>query len=99
MRILIVEDNADLVSLLVEGLRRNEIAADAVSTAAEASQAITAVRYAAIVLDLLLPGLNGYGVCERLRSEGDRTPILVLTAKSGEYDQIDLLDAGADPMA
>jgi len=48
------------------------------------------------VLDLLLPGLNGYSVCTRLRAEGDTTPILVLTAKSGEFDQIDLLDSGAD---
>jgi two-component system, OmpR family, response regulator len=52
--------------------------------------------YAAIVLDLLLPGRNGYSVCESLRAEGNSTPILVLTAKSGEFDQIDLLDAGAD---
>ena len=52
--------------------------------------------HAAIVLDLLLPGTSGYLVCERLRTEGVTTPILVLTAKSGEYDQIDLLDAGAD---
>lgn len=52
--------------------------------------------YSAIVLDLLLPGLNGYQVCEHLRAEGSTVPILVLTAKAGEYDQIDLLDAGAD---
>ena len=52
--------------------------------------------HAAIVLDLLLGGLSGYRVCEKLRAEGITTPILVLTAKSGEYDQIDLLDAGAD---
>jgi DNA-binding response OmpR family regulator len=52
--------------------------------------------YSAIVLDLLLPGRNGYSVCERIRAEGLTTPILVLTAKSGEYDQIDLLDSGAD---
>jgi DNA-binding response OmpR family regulator len=52
--------------------------------------------HAAIVLDLLLPGLSGYKVCEKLRSEGVTAPILVLSAKSGEYDQIDLLDSGAD---
>ena len=48
------------------------------------------------MLDLLLGGMSGYRVCEQLRAEGVTTPILVLTAKSGEYDQIDLLDAGAD---
>jgi DNA-binding response OmpR family regulator len=52
--------------------------------------------HAAIVLDLLLPGLSGYLVCEKLRAEGVTTPILVLSAKSGDYDQIDLLDSGAD---
>ena len=48
------------------------------------------------MLDLLLPGLSGYLVCEKLRAEGVTTPILVLSAKSGDYDQIDLLDSGAD---
>ena len=48
------------------------------------------------MLDVLLPGMNGYAVCEKLRAEGITTPILVLSAKSGDFDQIDLLDLGAD---
>ncbi len=50
----------------------------------------------AVVLDLLMPGMSGYEVCESLRNRGDLVPIVVLTAKDGEFDQIDLLDLGAD---
>jgi DNA-binding response OmpR family regulator len=52
--------------------------------------------YDVIVLDIMLPGLNGYQVCSRLREAGNWTPILMLTAKSGEYDQAEALDTGAD---
>jgi DNA-binding response OmpR family regulator len=52
--------------------------------------------YAAIVLDLLLPGMNGFEVCRSLRAAGVRTPILVLTAKDGEWDEAEALDTGAD---
>ena len=96
MRILVVEDNADLVSLLVEGLERNEIAADAVSTAAEASQAIAAVRYAAIVLDIGLPDQDGLGWLKTRRAEGNALPVLVLTARDGVSDRVAGLRAGAD---
>ncbi len=53
-------------------------------------------RYAAIVLDMLLPGMNGFEVCRTLREEGVGTPILMLTAKRGEYDEAEALDTGAD---
>ena len=53
-------------------------------------------EYDAIVLDLMLPGINGYQVCEALRAEKDWTPILMLTAKDGEWDQVEGLDTGAD---
>jgi two-component system, OmpR family, response regulator len=78
------------------GLRAEGFAVDTCADGATGLWKAIDGGYAAIVLDLLLPGLNGYTVCERLRSEGDTTPILVLTAKTGEYDQIDLLDSGAD---
>ena len=52
--------------------------------------------YDAIVLDILLPGMNGYRVCQTLRDEGVWTPILILTAKDGEYDEAEALDTGAD---
>src|SRR5262245_12598742 len=53
-------------------------------------------RYDVIVLDIMLPGLNGYRVCEQLRENGNWTPILMLTAKDGEYDHAEALDTGAD---
>ena len=56
----------------------------------------TEVDYAAIVLDIMLPGKNGYLVCRELREAGNATPILMLTAKDGEYDEAEGLDTGAD---
>jgi DNA-binding response OmpR family regulator len=96
MRVLVIEDDEAIRSVLDRGLRAEGFDVDPCADGAEGLWKALAGGYAAIVLDLLLPGMNGYTVCERLRSEGDTTPILVLTAKSGEYDQIDLLDAGAD---
>jgi two-component system, OmpR family, response regulator len=96
VRVLVIEDDAAIRSVLDRGLRAEGFEVDPCGDGAEGLWKALSGGYAAIVLDLLLPGMNGYAVCERLRSEGDTTPILVLTAKSGEYDQIDLLDAGAD---
>ena len=53
-------------------------------------------RYDAIILDLMMPGMSGWKVCEALRSEGNWTPVLMLTAKDGEWDQVEALDTGAD---
>jgi DNA-binding response OmpR family regulator len=53
-------------------------------------------RYDAIVLDLMMPGMSGWKVCEALRSEGNWTPVVMLTAKDGEWDQVEALDSGAD---
>ena len=96
MRVLLVEDNADLVSLLVKGLERNDIAVDAVSTAAEARAAVGALRYTAIVLDLGLPDEDGLAWLRDLRAGGDGTPVLVLTARDGVSDRVAGLRAGAD---
>lgn len=96
MRVLVIEDDEAIRSVLERGLRAEGFEVDA---CADGSSGLTRALdggHAAIVLDLLLPGLSGYRVCEHLRAEGVDTPILVLSAKSGEYDQIDLLDAGAD---
>jgi two-component system OmpR family response regulator len=96
MRVLVIEDDDAIRSVLDRGLQAEGFEVD---TCADGSTGLWRALdggYAAIVLDLLLPGMNGYAVCEALRSEGSPTPILVLTAKSGEYDQIDLLDSGAD---
>lgn len=96
MRLLVVEDDDAIRSVLRRGLVAEGFEVDTCADGSTGFDLAIDGGYQAIVLDLLLPGLNGYAVCERLRESGVLTPILVLTAKVGEYDQIDLLDAGAD---
>lgn len=96
VRVLVIEDDDAIRSVLERGLRAEGFGVDSCADGATGLWKALDGGYAAIVLDLLLPGRNGYEVCDRLRAEGLTTPILVLTAKSGEYDQIDVLDAGAD---
>ena len=96
VRVLVIEDDDAIRSVVERGLRAEGFEVDTCADGGEGLWKALDGGYAAIVLDLLLPTMNGYAVCERLRSEGNTTPILVLTAKSGDYDQIDLLDSGAD---
>ena len=96
MRVLLIEDDEAIRSVLERGLRADGFDVDACDDGPSGLWKGLGGGHAAIVLDLLMPGMSGYKVCERLRAEGVTAPILVLTAKSGEYDQIDLLDAGAD---
>src|SRR6266540_936756 len=95
-RVLVVEDERTLADALAEGLREDGFA---VETAADGLQAFDLAlpgRFDLIVLDLMLPGLSGLDVCARLRRDGVTTPVLVLTARSGDGDQIRALGAGAD---
>jgi len=96
MRVLVIEDDEAIRSVLDRGLRAEGFDVDLCSDGPTGLWKALEGGHAAIVLDLLLPGLSGYLVCEKLRAEGVTTPILVLSAKSGDYDQIDLLDSGAD---
>ena len=96
MRILLVEDNAELVSLVVKGLHRSGFAADPVGNAADASHALAAIRYAAVVLDLGLPDEDGLTWLRTVRARGDSTPVLVLTARDGVSDRVTGLRSGAD---
>ena len=96
MRILVVEDDDAIRSVLERGLQAEGFDVETCSDGASGLWKALDRGFAAIVLDLLLPQLSGYQVCARLREEGVTTPILALTAKSGELDQIDLLDIGAD---
>jgi two-component system response regulator TctD len=96
MRVLLVEDNDELVSLLVKGLARSGFAADAVASACDAAHSLAAMRYAAIVLDLGLPDEDGLSLLRSLRGRGDSTPVLVLTARDGVSDRVNGLRAGAD---
>ncbi len=96
MRVLVIEDDDAIRSVLERGLAAEGFEVDGCADGATGLWTALEGSYAAIVLDLLLPGRNGYSVCSAIRTEGITTPILVLTAKSGELDQIELLDSGAD---
>jgi DNA-binding response OmpR family regulator len=99
MRVLVVEDEVALAETVRDGLNREGFTVDLVHdgvdglwTAAETPNG----AYDAVVLDIMLPRLSGYEICRQLRARGVWTPILMLTAKDGEYDEADALDLGAD---
>jgi two-component system, OmpR family, response regulator len=96
MRVLVVEDEAPLADGLRDGLEAEGFAVDVASDGLDGLWMAREHPYAAIVLDIMLPGLNGYRVCATLRQEGIWTPILMLTAKDGELDEAEALDTGAD---
>jgi two-component system OmpR family response regulator len=96
VRVLVVEDEVRLAETLRRGLTTDGFAVDVVHDGANGLWAATEVAYDVIVLDIMLPGLNGYRVCQQLRAVGVWTPVLMLTAKDGEYDQADAFDLGAD---
>jgi DNA-binding response OmpR family regulator len=96
VRLLVVEDEARLASALQRGLRAEGFAVD---VAADGPGGLDLARhggYDAMILDVMLPGLSGYRVVRTLRAEGNWLPVLMLSAKDGEYDQADGLDCGAD---
>ena len=96
MRVLVEEDELKLGSALEEGLQRAQYTVDLALDGEEALEFARTTPYDAIVLDVLLPKVNGLEVCRRLRSAGTRTPILMLTAKDAVPDRIAGLDSGAD---
>ncbi|MFF5131579.1 response regulator transcription factor [Streptomyces syringium] len=96
MRILIVEDEVGLADSLRRGLGAEGHWVDVVHDGHRGLEAALSGAYDAVVLDVMLPGLSGYEICARLRRLGQWTPVLMLTAKDGEYDEAEGLDAGAD---
>ncbi len=96
MRVLLVEDETRLAAALQEGLKREGHAADVAADGAEGLWYAEENEYDVIVLDLMLPVLNGFEVCRRLRELGIWTPVLMLTARDGDRDMVEGLDAGAD---
>ena len=96
MRVLVVEDEVQLGEAIGRGLRAEGFTVELVHDGLEGLWRARERTYAAVVLDILLPGMNGYEVCRTLRAEQVWTPILMLTAKSGEYDEAEALDTGAD---
>jgi DNA-binding response OmpR family regulator len=96
VRVLVVEDEARLADALQRGLRAEGFAVDVARDGEEGLYLATERGYDAVVLDVMLPRLNGYRVCQRLRALGNWVPVLMLSAKDGEYDQAEGLDVGAD---
>jgi DNA-binding response OmpR family regulator len=96
MRVLVVEDEKRLAAGLRTGLEAEGFAVDVALDGTDGLWMARENAYDAIVLDIMLPGMNGYRVCATLRDEGVWTPILMLTAKEGEWDEVEALDTGAD---
>ncbi len=96
MRILVVEDNETLADAVERGLRGEGYDVDVTRDGADGLWRAREFSYDAIILDVMLPSMNGYLICQTLRDEDITTPILMLTAKDGEYDIAEGLDLGAD---
>ena len=96
MRVLVVEDEVRQAAALKRGLEAEGFAVDVAGSGTDGLWLATEQPYDAIVLDVMLPGLNGYKVCAELRAKEIWTPVLMLTAKDGELDEAEALDTGAD---
>jgi two-component system, OmpR family, response regulator len=96
MRVLVVEDEVKMGGLLKRGLTEEGHAADVARTGDDALWMAVATEYDAIVLDVMLPGRDGFAVCRELRERGVWSPVLMLTARDGVRDRVEGLDAGAD---
>ncbi len=96
MRLLVVEDERQIASFLERGLKEEGYAVDVVYNGSDALDWAVAVEYDGIVLDVLLPGRDGFSVCRELRDRGSTTPVLMLTARDAVDDRVNGLDSGAD---
>jgi two-component system OmpR family response regulator len=96
VRVLIVEDQPKLAALLARGLREEGHAADIAARGEDALWMAPAASYDAVVLDIMLPGIDGFETCRRLRQNEVWTPVLMLTARDAVGDRVTGLDAGAD---
>jgi two-component system OmpR family response regulator len=96
MRLLVVEDEPKLAALVARGLREEGYAVDVAERGEDALWMAHAAPYDAILLDVMLPGADGFDVCRRLRSEAVWSPILMLTARDAVGDRVTGLDSGAD---
>jgi two-component system OmpR family response regulator len=96
MRVLVVEDDRKMAGLILRGMREQGLVVDVAVKGEDAMWMAQATEYDAIVLDVMLPGIDGFETCGRLRSEGVWTPVLMLTARDGVEDRVQGLDTGAD---
>ena len=96
VKVLVIEDEVALAQALARGLGAEGFEVEVAHDGLEGLEAARSGRFDAIVLDIMLPSMNGYKVCRTLRAEEVWTPIIMLTAKDGEYDEAEALDTGAD---
>jgi DNA-binding response OmpR family regulator len=96
LKILIVEDESRLAEVLRRGLREEGFAVEHAANGLRGEEMIMSAHYDAVVLDVMLPGLNGFDVLRRIRAKGSKVPVLILTARSGLDDRVRGLDLGAD---
>ncbi|SCX08129.1 response regulator transcription factor [Candidatus Aquiluna sp. UB-MaderosW2red] len=96
MRVLIVDDEVRLADGIKRGLEAEGFAVDVASNGIDGLWYATENTYDVILLDVMMPGMNGYVVCKTLREQENWTPVMMLTAKDGEWDQVDGLEIGAD---
>src|SRR5688500_18089053 len=96
MRILVVEDEPAAAAVLAKGLREHAYAVDIAADGGAALEQLGHTEYDLVILDILLPRINGLDLCRRLRADAAAVPILMLTARGGLDDRVDGLDAGAD---
>lgn len=96
MKILLVEDDVRLAASVRRGLQDEGFVVDVTGDGTDGLWLATEHGYDLVILDIMLPGMNGYEVCAALRRAGNWTPVLMLTAKSGDLDEAEALDTGAD---
>ncbi len=96
MKLLLIEDDAKIAKAVARGLRAEGFTIEVAERGDMGLWMAKESSYDLIVLDIMLPGRNGYQICAELRARGDWTPILMLTAKEGEWDEAEALDTGAD---
>jgi len=96
MRLLLVEDDPRIARFVVKGLQEQSYAVDVVANGNDAVYQVEINDYDVVILDVMIPGLDGFATCRAIRSGGKRMPILMLTARDGVEDRIHGLDSGAD---
>ena len=96
MRLLLVEDDARIARFVAKGLREESYAVDVVANGNDAVYQTEINDYDVVILDVMIPGMDGFATCRAIRAKGKRTPILMLTARDGVEDRITGLDSGAD---
>ncbi len=96
MKLLLIEDDKKIATAIKRGLEGEGFTVEVSFDGTDGLWQATESSFDALIVDLMLPGTNGFKICQSLRDAGDWTPILVLTAKDGEFDQTEALDTGAD---